>query len=282
MSPILKLPDGGVVELGERTSGGSKNDTRYGVMSGGVQVVVKIQASHGQLGVEEAALRYLARHAVRVPRILSSGTDADGASFLVLSREPGLRPIEPAGWHRLGRDLAALVRVPVGDCTLRRTTATEFVAEHSEWLAVVARLLDGEMARAIDGAIRRFAGSGLLVLTHGDPGSGNYLDHRDAGVILDWETASIGPYGLDAGRAAFIALLDNAHTGIPEQLRAAVVRGYRDGLPARVALDRDTLSAATIVAGLQFIHGRHVQPLRADRTERAAIQVLAAYLATAG
>ena len=136
------------------------------------------------------------------------------------------------------------------------------------------------MTRAIERAIRRFESRDQLVLTHGDPGSGNYLDHPDGGVILDWETASISPCGIDAGRAAFIALLDNAHTGIPEQLHTAVVDGYRDGLTAGCALDRETLGAATVVAGLQFIHGRHVQPLRPERTERVAIDVLAAYLAT--
>jgi aminoglycoside phosphotransferase (APT) family kinase protein len=247
-------------------------------MPSGEQVVVKIQATHGQLQAEEAALRYLAPHGPRVPRVVSFGTDADGACFLVLSREPGVRPTEPGGWYRLGRDLAALPQVPVDDCTLRRTTAAEFVAEHLERLDVVTALLGGKTRRATAAAIRQFEVSDRLVLTHGDPGSGNYLEQHDQGVILDWETASVGPYGVDAGRAAFIALLDNGHTGIPEELHAAVVCGYHDGLPADCALDQDTLSAATIVAGLQFIHGRHVEPLRPDRTPRIAIDVLAAYL----
>src|SRR5579875_3442239 len=228
MTGCLTLPDGRVVELGARTPGGSKNHTRYGVMPSGERVVVKIQATHGQLPTEAAALRYLAHHGLRVPRVVSFGAGAGGACVLVLSREPGERPTEPRGWYRLGRDLAALTRVPVDDCRLRRTTATEFVTEHLEHLSVVTPLLDRKMRRAIAGAIRRFEASDQLVLTHGDPGSGNYLEQPGRGVILDWETASVGPYGVDAGRAAFIALLDNGHSGIPEELHAAVVRGYRD------------------------------------------------------
>lgn len=93
--------------------------------------------------------------------------------------------------------------------------------------------------------------------------------------FLDWETATVAPYGIDAGRGAFIALLDNSRTGIPEELHAGFLDGYRSG-PCRL-LD-ETLRAATLVAGLQFIRGRHTRPLRADRTPQQAIDATGRYL----
>lgn len=274
----LRLPDGRSVQLGDRTPGGSKNQTRYGTLPGGDQVVVKLQQAHGQLAVEEVALRYARQHGVQVPRVIGSGTAADGTFFLVLSREAGVRTKEPAGWYRLGGDLAALASVPVQACTLPCITPQAFVADHLERLRVVEPLLSATMDQSIRKAIGHFNNQSNLVLTHGDPGSGNYLDNEDGGVILDWETAVIAPFGLDPGRAAFIALLDNGHTGIPEQLRSAVIRGYRDNLPTGWQLDQAALVAATTIAGLQFIHGRHTQPLRPDRTAQMAIDALDGYL----
>lgn len=278
VSDILTLPDGRVVELGERTSGGSKNHTRFGTMPGGEEVVVKTQASYGRLPEEAAALHYAARYGLPVPRVVGAGNAPDGGFVLVLSREPGTRPIEPDGWHRMGRDLAALTGIPVHDCTLHRTSAHEFVTDHEKRLRAVESLLEEKLAVAVRAAIHHFAANDRLVLTHGDPGSGNYLRNGDAGIILDWETASVAPYGIDAGRGSFIALLDNGHTGIPDQLHAAFVRGYRDGLPRERSLDEETLSAATVIAALQFIHERHVHPLRPDRTPHMAIEVLEDYL----
>lgn len=88
----------------------------------------------------------------------------------------------------------------------------------------------------------------------------------------------MAPYGIDVGRAAFIALLDNDHTSKPEELRSAVVDGYRAGLAAERPIDDETIRAGTIIAGLQFIHGRHTQPLRSDRTATQAVDILINFL----
>lgn len=109
-------------------------------------------------------------------------------------------------------------------------TATSFAAEHREWLGVISPVLDRALTGRIASAIERVESSWVLVVTHGDPGSGNYLDNGQTGVILDWETASVSPFGLDAGRAAFIGLLDLGGTGRPHELCAAVVDGYRRAL----------------------------------------------------
>lgn len=273
------LDDGCRVDLGEPTSGGSKNDTRLGQI-GSQRVVVKIERAHGRLIEEAQALRYLAAHRIRVPRVLASGVTPDGDQFLVLSHEPGVRPISADGWERFGRDLAALLEVPTDGCTFPRVTTTEFVEDHRERLNLVRALLTQELADQISRAILRIAGVERLVVTHGDPGSGNYLDDEtNQGVLLDWETATVSPCGLDLGRAVFIGLMDLGRTGIPEQLVTALTRGYLDHVSRMVALAPELLPAWTTIAGLQFIHGRHTQPLRPDRTPEIAARVLATYLA---
>lgn len=270
MPEQVALPDGRVVVLGERTSGGSKNHTRFATLPDGREVIVKIQATHGRLPQEEIALTYAADHGLRVPGVIAGWQPADGGYCLVLSREPGVRTHEPDGWWRMGFDLARLSTVTVGECRLPRVDAAGFADDHLRRLEAIRPLIDDHADR-IGAAVRHLA-TGRPTLTHGDPGSGNYLDHEAGGTILDWETASVAPFGIDVGRAAFIALLDNANTGIPEALRTAVVAGYRAGSPEPI--DDVTVAAGTIVAGLQFIHGRHTQPLRPDRTAAQAVAAL--------
>ena len=52
-----------------------------------------------------------------------------------------------------------------------------------------------------------------LVLTHGDPCPGNFLDDGRRGALIDWEEAQIAPRGLDLARAMFIALLGVGPSG---------------------------------------------------------------------
>lgn len=80
---------------------------------------------------------------------------------------------------------------------------------------------------------------------------------------------------MDAGLAAFIALLDNGRTGRAAELHAAVVDGYLDGVET---LDDEGLAAWTVVAGLQFVQDRFVRPLRPDRTAQLAAEVLSSLL----
>ncbi|MFC4243401.1 aminoglycoside phosphotransferase family protein [Gryllotalpicola reticulitermitis] len=221
---VLSLEDGHVVELGERTTGGTKNETRYGTI-GTRAVVVKIQRAHGRLRNEEAALDFLAAAGVRVPRVVVSGTTPDGYPYLVITRENGVRTTTPEGWWRFGRDLASLLDVSTDSCPLPCITAAEFVTDHRDRLNLVRPLLTRALADEIDKAIAVVSGTTRLVVTHGDPGSGNYLDPGDndgVGVLLDWETASVSPFGLDLGRAAFIGLMDLGRSGIPDQLATAL------------------------------------------------------------
>lgn len=279
VSDVLALADGRRVDLGDRTSGGSKNQTRFGVLEG-LQVVVKTQSNHGRLRNEEAALGFALARRLPCPNVVATGTTADGTFFLILTREPGHRASTPEGWGRMGRDFATLAGTSIGDCALSRTEPHAFAADHLERLEAVSRIIDTKQRDGIATAIEHFRRCRLLSLTHGDPGSGNYLDHPSGGTILDWETAHIAPFGLDAGRGAFIALLDLGHTGMSQEHHDAFVDGYRSRLAdTNAELDTRTLRAATLVAGLQFIHGRHTRPLRSDRTAQMAIDATTEYMA---
>ncbi|MCL2516746.1 MAG: aminoglycoside phosphotransferase family protein [Microbacteriaceae bacterium] len=280
----LALDDGRLVELGDRTPGGSKNETRFGRL-GEQPVVVKIQRSHGRVQEERQALEYLISAGVRVPRVVGSGMTSSGEPILVISREGGSFARTPAGWRRFGRDLAALESVDVSDSPFRCVPMREFVDDHRERLAIVRALLDAELADAIADALRRVEGEERLALTHGDPGTGNYLDTGDdahPGVLLDWETASVSPFGLDLGRAAFIGLLDLGRSGTPEDLAAAVIHGYRERSVPAAGMSTDLLNSWVAVAGLQFIHGRHLHPLVTERTPQVAASVLRARLSATG
>jgi len=278
VTSTLTLPDGQQVHLGERTQGGSKNNTRYGTLGNGRPVVVKIQATHGHLRSEEAALTFAAGQGLPTPTVVGSGVADDGGYFLVLTEEIGSRTNQPDGWQRMGQDYARLAGATIIDCPLPTVRPDRFAADHRERLDAIKAFLTGPAEDEIRRAIRHLANTGRLVLTHGDPGSGNYLDSPAGGTILDWETASVAPFGIDAGRAGFIALLDLGRTGIPDQLHAAFIRGYRAGLPAGQSLTDQTLRAGVLIAALQFIHGRHTQPLRPDRTPQLAVDALTGYL----
>jgi aminoglycoside phosphotransferase len=276
----VALDDGRCVELGELTCNGSKNETRFGRI-GRLRVVVKIQGAHGRLMDEERALRFLAAHGVRVPRVVGAGVTPEGRRFLAISREEGVRPITPAGWVRCGRDLAALLDVPASGCPLPCVTTAEFVADHHQRLDLVRPLMTDDLAGQIAHAVTLISGVDRLVVTHGDPGSGNYLDNEAGyGVLLDWETASVSPFGVDLGRAAFIGLLDLGRSGIPDQLVAALIHGYSKASPGDTHMSTELLRAWITIGGLQFIHGRQTQPLLPERTPQVAARVLEIYLAS--
>jgi len=182
----------------------------------------------------------------------------------------------------MGRAFATLATTPTKDCELARTEPPAFADDHLERLDAVSQIIDTGQVEEIAAAVEHFRRSPSLSLTHGDPGSGNYLDDSGRGTILDWETAHVAPFGLDAGRGAFIALLDLAGTGTSLELHDAFVDGYRSNLVGIAKLDTRTLRAATLVAALQFIHGRHTRPLRPDRTAQMAVDATTKYLRTSG
>ena len=101
---------------------------------------------------------------------------------------------------------------------------------------------------------------GPLVITHGDPGPGNYLDNGHSGTLIDWEEAQVAPRGLDLARAMFIALLGSGLTGFvarDHHARArSVASGYLASLQHTWAPGPTELRWWLTAAGMQFAHRR--------------------------
>jgi aminoglycoside phosphotransferase (APT) family kinase protein len=99
-----------------------------------------------------------------------------------------------------------------------------------------------------------------LVLTHGDPGPGNFLDDGRTGTLIDWEEAQVAPRGLDLARAMFIALLGSGPSGFVARNSNArsrsVATGYLTGLRDGWEPASSELRWWLTVAGVQFAHRR--------------------------
>jgi aminoglycoside phosphotransferase (APT) family kinase protein len=106
----------------------------------------------------------------------------------------------------------------------------------------------------------RVPGAPPLVITHGDPGPGNFLDDGQRGSIIDWEEAQIAPRGLDLARLMLIARLGAGPHGYAaqdhEQRAHAAVHGYLDALSDQWLPSQEEARWWTAVAGVQFIHSR--------------------------
>jgi aminoglycoside phosphotransferase (APT) family kinase protein len=256
--------------LRDRATAGSNHETWHAVATSGTPVVIKI-AGPGQLDRERNALAALREHGVPVPTVVESGPTADGREALVMHRVAGHPPTDPAAWNQLGRQLAALLDVPTDVIGLPVIDGKRFVARHAAMLATVEHALDSNTVNRVRGAAHQL-GDGRLVVTHGDPGPGNFLCDEAFGVLLDWESASLSPVGVDVGRLAFMALLDIAHTGSPVALSRAGVAAYL--AMTTDALMRELVQPAALVAGLQLLHSRTTKPRRGDRPPETAARLL--------
>ena len=168
------------------------------------------------------------------------------------------RPNQLLPGGRMGQVLERLSRVPWRGSGLPVYSETEFVTSHREKVDKLgdrlATLGDGEVLRhLLQDPIPLL---GPLVVTHGDPGNGNYLETTTTEVLIDWENAHVGPCGLDLVRAMFMALLVAARSEVSaDRSRArAVMAGYlgaSDWHPTTTEL-RWWLG----VAGVQFTYNR--------------------------
>ncbi|MGH8328041.1 MAG: aminoglycoside phosphotransferase family protein, partial [Steroidobacteraceae bacterium] len=258
---------------------GASHTSLFGVTDGGRSVFVKVETDPGRLATEAAALAWAARHAIAVPAVIGHGVakvDDVRKVVLITGLVPdGTRPIDPAGWRRMGTALAKLAAVPLDGCPLRFVSNEQFACEHTMKLDAVRHLLPKMLATHIEQAIDRTRNPAFTpAFTHGDPGGGNFLDTATGGVLLDWETASVSPFGLDFGRAHFIARLDIQCTGNGGSLARAVRDGYLSDVRGLTLSGEDPYTWTT-VAGLQFIHKRWTQRGRAGiRNYVDAIEVL--------
>jgi hypothetical protein len=267
MPELLIVEDGPSVELSDSPAQGTRHAVVFGVVTGsGEPVAVKMECVPGELVRERMALEFLGARGGPVPRLLAAGTAVLGAqavSCLVMERRPGAPPTSIDGWRRMGRAYARLAdrcdlppRLPALD-------RVGFGAEHARRIGELAGLL-AELTAAVPDWPRLSSdvvpGSPPLVLTHGDPGPGNFLDDGGDGSIVDWEDAQIAPRGLDLARLAFIAMLGAGPSGYAardhRERARAVARGYLGSLSESWQPSREEWRWWITAAGIQFIHRR--------------------------
>jgi aminoglycoside phosphotransferase (APT) family kinase protein len=260
----LRLSDGTVVGKLRSPPQGLRHRLFFGVEEGsGEEVVAKVEEVEGALETERRVLGWLAATDVPAPRVRGAGTvegtgEHAGAFCLVMDRAPGGTATALDGWERLGRALARLSRVGGDGGGLPTVGHDEFLALHERRAAELGEALGRDLGGELP-AVPAAYFSAPLVLTHGDPGPGNFVDDGIEGTIVDWEDASVAPRGLDLARATFIALLGGGPVGYEGREHAARAAAVRAGFLAEATgwvPGEDELSWWTAVAGVQFAHWR--------------------------
>ena len=201
---------------------------------------------------------------LRARRSTVALADDRHAQCLVIEHVDGHAPDTDDGWVRLGETLASLAELPTDHCPLSVHDAVAFTAAHDRRVAISSLRVHKAMADVAQSAWLTSPhppAIGPLVLTHGDPGPGDFLDNGRAGILIDWEEAKIASRGLDLARAIFIALLGAGPSGFvarDHHARArSVTAGYSPlsatpGGPARRSCDRGSpspRSSSSTVAG---------------------------------
>ncbi|MFT3862875.1 MAG: phosphotransferase [Solirubrobacterales bacterium] len=267
MRERIVIDAGPAVLVQGRPAQGARHEVVFGTLEeGGERVVIKLERIGGALERERTALAEIGAIGGPVPRVVAAGTaavDGERLACLVTERRGGETPTTVAGWWRMGRAFARLnvpaatgSGLPVLDHEAfgrGHARRVEELGDRIEPLAVAvpdwARLVSPEVPEP-----------GPLVLTHGDPGPGNFLDDGGDGAVIDWEDALVAPRGLDLARLAFIALLGGGPSGFEgrdHRARAdAVVDGYLDALDGSGSPGASASRWWTTVAGIQFVHRR--------------------------
>lgn len=274
MGEVLVIENGPAIQLQDQPAQGTRHEVLFGVMIATADpVVVKLERIPGALARERAALTWLGTRPGPAPRLLAAGQTViryEHVACLVTERCRGSSPTTIEGWRRMGRAhglLAALDRPPGGLTVL---DGSAFGRQHVQRLADLGDRLAPLAASIPDWAhlvLPEPTARSPLVITHGDPGPGNFLDDGHDGTLVDWEEAHVAPRGLDVARLAFIALLGAGPSGYvarDHQSRArAAVDGYLGALRNRWRPSRAERRWWTTVAGIQFVHRRwqlHGQP----------------------
>lgn len=263
----LEIEGGPMIWVQGRPAQGTRHEILYGELPNtGEPVVVKLERISGALENERRVLAAFGTQNPVAPRLLAAGAAVirgQRVTCLVTERRPGSPPTTTDGWWRMGRALAGLSEMRLPSSNLTVLDPVTFAGRHAERLKDLGdRLLP--LARSIPDwqqlASPKIPASTPLVITHGDPGPGNYLDNGNDGTLIDWEEAHIAPRGLDLARLVFIALLGAGPHGYlarDHQARAdAAVDGYLSALRESWWPARDEARWWTAVAGIQFVHRR--------------------------
>jgi aminoglycoside phosphotransferase (APT) family kinase protein len=260
----LRLTDGTTISQLGRPRQGMRHRVVFGVDDGsGRAVAAKIELIPAALEPERRALEWLTARGGPAPRLrvagrLDAGGEYPGAACLVTDRVAGAPPTSADGWSRLGRALARLSRIPWQGSDLTTFDHRDFLALHEQRVDDLGRTMGCNLGGTLPAVPRPYHES-PLILTHGDPGPGNFLDDGVDGTLIDWEDALVCPRGLDLGRAIFIALSGSGPEGYVAQegatRAAAAARGFL------VAADgwsptQDEIGWWVGVAGVQFAHRR--------------------------
>ncbi|HVX34299.1 MAG TPA: aminoglycoside phosphotransferase family protein [Solirubrobacterales bacterium] len=259
----LCLTDGTrIVDL-SRPPQGTRHRIVFGTEeSTGREVAAKIELIAGALEPERRALEWLTPQDGPWPQLHAAGTLDDsgelpGAACLVVDRVAADPASSSAAWEGLGYALAQLSRIPWEGSGLTAVDHDEFLALHQRRVEDLNQALGRDLGADLPPVPPSYP-TFPLVLTHGDPGPGNFLDDGAGGTLIDWEDALVAPRGLDLGRATFIALLGSGPEGYVARdhtARAeAVVRAFladSDRSP-----DPSQLDWWLSVAAVQFAHRR--------------------------
>lgn len=264
----LEIEKGRTVQLDGRPAQGSRHEILFGVMAdSGEQVVVKVERIPGALERERTVLAWLGATQPGVaPKLVAFGEaslNGDRITCLVTERSRGSAPNTLEGWKRMGCALAQLADLGHPDHGLPFIGTRDFVRAHSQRISDLGSLLNPFVELLPDWEElcgRALPDSTPIVLTHGDPGPGNYLDDGTTGMLIDWEDAHVAPLGLDLGRLVFIALLGSGPAGYRARDQEArsrfVAAGYLNALARPWVPARKEVRWWVSVAAIQFIHRR--------------------------
>jgi aminoglycoside phosphotransferase len=260
----LSLTDGTTIGDLSRPLQGTRHRVVFGVdeASGG-EVVAKIELIPGALEPERRALQWLTAQRGPAPRLLVAGRldaagEHPGAVCLVSDRAVGETPTSADGWWRMGRALAGLSRLPWQASALETLDHDDFLGFHERRVDDLDHATGGDLSETLPAVPSGYAGSPLIV-THGDPGPGNFLDDGSGGTLIDWEDAQVAPRGLDLGRAIFIALAGSGPEGYVPSEQASRAGAVAGGFLAEAndwSPSPDEVRWWVSVAGVQFAHRR--------------------------
>jgi Ser/Thr protein kinase RdoA (MazF antagonist) len=259
----LRLTDGTTIGELSRPLQGMRHRVLFGVEeSSGREVAVKIELIDGALEPERRALEWLTLQDGPSPRLHAAGTltpegEYPGAACLVTDRVEGAAPSTAASWERLGRALARLSQIRWQGSDLTTLDHDAFLALHERRVDDLGQALQRDLRATLPTVPPSYSESPLVV-THGDPGPGNFLDDGADGTLIDWEDAQVAPGGLDLGRATVIALLGAGPEGHVAQDHAARADAVAAGFLAETdpRPDQPELAWWLSVAGVQFAHRR--------------------------
>jgi aminoglycoside phosphotransferase len=245
----LRLTDGTTIGELSRPRQGTRHRVVFGIEeSSGREVAVKIELIAGALAPERRALEWLTLQGGPSPRLHAAGTlspsgEYPGAVCLVIDRVAGEPASSLSGWEGLGRAIARLCRIAWEGSELTTLEHDDFLALHERRVEDLGQALGRDLGADLPAVPPSYAASPLVV-THGDPGPGNFLDDGADGTLIDWEDALVAPRGLDLARATFIALLGSGPEGFVARDHAAradaVLRGHlaeAGGPPDQAELD---------------------------------------------